>query len=39
MRDRSYRSEQGHPFHVGMKVIDWRHEPVSYFFTYRSAAS
>jgi hypothetical protein len=35
----SYRSEQGHAFHGGMKVIDWRGEPVIYFFSYRSAAS
>jgi hypothetical protein len=34
-----YRSGQSHPFRGGMKVIDWRHEPVSHFFSYRSAAA
>jgi hypothetical protein len=36
---RSYRSGQSHPFPGGLKVIDWRHEPVSDFFSYRSAAA
>jgi pimeloyl-ACP methyl ester carboxylesterase len=35
----SYRSGQSHPFPGGLKVIDWRHEPVSDFFSYRSAAA
>jgi hypothetical protein len=34
-----YRSGQSHPFPGGLKVIDWRHEPVSDFFSYRSAAA
>jgi hypothetical protein len=35
----TYRSGQSHPFPGGLKVIDWRHEPVSDFFSYRSAAA
>jgi hypothetical protein len=37
--DAAYRSGQSHPFPGGLKVIDWRHEPVSDFFSYRSAAA
>jgi hypothetical protein len=37
--DLPYRSGQSHPFPGGLKVIDWRHEPVSDFFSYRSAAA
>ncbi len=33
-----YCSGQSHPFHGRTKVIDWRHEPVRHFFSYRSAA-
>jgi hypothetical protein len=31
--DDRYCSGQSHPFRGGMKVIDWRHEPVSHFFS------
>jgi hypothetical protein len=39
IEDEQYRSGQSHPFPGGLKVIDWRHEPVSDFFSYRSAAA
>jgi hypothetical protein len=39
LADQPYRSGQSHPFPGGLKVIDWRHEPVSDFFSYRSAAA
>jgi hypothetical protein len=39
MDSQSYRSGQSHPFLEVMKVIDWRHEPVSHFLSYRSAAA
>ncbi len=34
-----YCSGQSHPFRGSMKVIDWRHEPVGHFISYRSAAA
>jgi predicted amidohydrolase YtcJ len=34
-----YCSGQSHPFRGGMKVIDWRHEPVSHFFSKRSSST
>ena len=37
--DEGYCSGQSHPFRGGMKVIAWRHEPVSHFFSYRSSSA